>query len=47
LYGEFQRNHYDEQDRIDSKEENWYAMTDGQYDDMPDGFDGDYSFLGY
>ncbi len=47
LYGEFQRNHYDEQDRMDSKEDNWYAMTDGQYGDMPDGFDGDYSFLGY
>lgn len=25
----------------------WDAMTDGMYGDMPDGFDGDYSFLGY
>ena len=25
----------------------WNAMTDGQYGDMPEGFDGDYDFLGY
>lgn len=25
----------------------WYAMTDGMYGDMPEGFDGDYDFLGY
>ena len=31
---------YDESDT-------WYAMTDGMYGDMPDGFDGDYSFMGY
>lgn len=25
----------------------WDAMTDGQYGDMPEGFDGDFDFLGY
>lgn len=25
----------------------WDAMTDGQYGDMPDGFDGDFDFLGF
>ena len=25
----------------------WDAMTDGIYGDMPDDFDGDFSFLGY
>ena len=29
------------------KELTWEAMTDGQYGDMPEGFDGDYSFMGY
>lgn len=29
------------------KRDSWDAMTDGQYGDMPDEFDGDYSFLGY
>lgn len=24
----------------------WDAMTDGMYGDMPDGFDGDYDFMG-
>ena len=28
-------------------EDAWYAMTDGQYGDMPYGFDGDFTFLGY
>lgn len=31
----------------DYERENWYAMTDGMYGDMPEDFDGDYSFLGY
>lgn len=34
-------------DYQDYDRETWYAMTDGMYGDMPDGFDGDYSFLGY
>lgn len=34
-------------DRQDSMEDTWDAMTDGQYGDMPEDFDGDYSFLGY
>lgn len=29
------------------KEDTWYAMTDGIYGDMPEDFDGDFSFLGY
>jgi len=35
------------QDDTDWREETWYAMTDGQYGDMPDGFDGDFDFLGF
>ena len=30
----------------DYRELTWDAMTDGQYGDMPDEFDGDYEFLG-
>jgi hypothetical protein len=31
-----------------TKEDNWYAMTDGMYGDYPEeGFDGDYESLGY
>ena len=37
-------NNYDERDWM---RDSWDAMTDGQYGDMPDGFDGDYDFLGY
>ncbi len=36
-----------ERDDYDYEGDTWDAMTDGQYGDMPDGFDGDYSFLGY
>ena len=28
------------------EEEAWDAMTDGMYGDMPENFDGDYSFMG-
>ena len=35
----FDNNQYNEAD-------SWDAMTDGQYGDMPEGFDGDYGFLG-
>lgn len=38
------RSDYDEHDYAT---DTWDAMTDGMYGDMPDGFDGDYSFLGY
>lgn len=31
----------------DYERDTWYAMTDGMYGDMPDGWDGDYEFLGY
>ena len=37
----------DREDYTDYEEETWYAMTDGMYGDMPEGFDGDYSFLGF
>lgn len=36
---------YDYDDR-DYMRDTWDAMTDGMYGDMPDGFDGDYDFLG-
>ena len=42
------------EDRFDDRpsyrelmEDTWDAMTDGQYGDMPEGFDGDFDFLGY
>lgn len=31
----------------ESMRERWDAMTDGMYGDMPEGFDGDFDFLGY
>lgn len=37
----------DEFNNWDWERESWYAMTDGMYGEMPDDFDGDYSFLGY
>lgn len=40
-------NFTEEQDYNDYERDSWDAMTDGQYGDMPDGFDGDYSFMGY
>ena len=27
--------------------DSWDAITDGMYGNMPDGFDGDFGFLGY
>lgn len=38
---------YDYYDEPDYMRDSWDAMTDGMYGDMPDGFDGDYGFLGY
>ena len=35
------------EDYHDYERDTWDAMTDGMYGDMPDDFDGDYSFLGY
>ena len=48
----YQEGNYDlynwmDSSRREKKEDDWDAMTDGQYGDMPEGFDGDYSFLGY
>ncbi len=37
---------YDYYDEPDYAQDTWDAMTDGMYGDMPDGFDGDYDFLG-
>ena len=34
-------------DNTDFARDTWDAMTDGQYGDMPEGFDGDYDWLGY
>ena len=33
-------------DDHDYMKDSWDAMTDGMYGDMPDGFDGDFDFLG-
>lgn len=38
---------YGDYDDHDYARDTWDAMTDGMYGDMPDGFDGDYAFLGY
>ena len=35
------------EDDFDYEKETWYAMTDGMYGDMPEGFDGDYDWLGF
>lgn len=37
---------YDSYEEPDYAQDTWDAMTDGMYGDMPDGFDGDYDFLG-
>ncbi len=34
-------------DDYDYEADTWDAMTDGMYGDMPEDFNGDYSFLGY
>lgn len=47
------RHYYDDEsvedwcDDYDYKSDCWDAMTDGQYGDMPEGFDDDFDFLGY
>lgn len=38
---------YGDYDDHDYARDTWDAMTDGMYGDMPNGFDGDYGFLGY
>lgn len=37
---------YSYNDDNDYMRDSWDAMTDGMYGDMPEGFDGDYDFLG-
>lgn len=46
-YQNYSDSYNDYQDDTDWCEETWYAMTDGQYGDMPEGFDGDFDFLGF
>ena len=38
---------YDYPDDYDYERDTWNAMTDGQYGDIPEGFDGDYDFTGH
>lgn len=38
---------YSDDNDTDWRRDTWDAMTDGQYGDMPEGFDGDFDFLGY
>ena len=35
------------EDDYDYEKDAWFAMTDGQYGDMPEDFDGDYDFTGH
>lgn len=41
-----ERTYYDDYNDCDYRRDSWDAMTDGMYGDMPDGFDGDYGFMG-
>lgn len=36
-----------QEDNYDYEKDAWFAMTDGQYGDMPEDFDGDYDFTGH
>lgn len=47
---DYEDSRYDSQPYYSQREmmeDTWDAMTDGQYGDMPEGFDGDFDFLGY
>ncbi len=49
-YEEYEDSLYDSRPYYSQREmmeDTWDAMTDGQYGDMPDDFDGDFDFLGY
>jgi hypothetical protein len=35
------------EDDFDYEKETWDAMTDGMYGDMPEGFDGNFDWLGF
>lgn len=39
--------YYSESEQEDYMRDTWDAMTNGMYGDMPEGFDGDFDFLGY
>lgn len=40
------QDYYDNNNDNDYLSDSWDAMTEGNYGDMPDGFDGDFDFLG-
>lgn len=46
LNNQYDDNYQDYRDTPDYMRDTWDAMTDGMYGDMPDGFDGDFDFLG-
>lgn len=46
LNNQYNDNYHDYGDEPDYLRDTWDAMTDGMYGDMPDGFDGNYDFLG-
>ncbi|MDN0080897.1 WG repeat-containing protein [Bacteroides gallinaceum] len=46
LNNQYDDNYQDYRDSPDYMRDTWDAMTDGMYGDMPDGFDGDFDFLG-
>lgn len=46
LKNQYDDNYQDYRDDPDYMRDTWDAMTDGMYGDMPDGFDGDFDFLG-
>lgn len=49
-YPSFKKSNVENYEYGDSREvelDKWDALTDGQYGDMPDDFDGDYNFMGY
>ena len=43
---EWGADYLDDYEDYDYARDTWDAITDGMYGDMPDGFDGDYSFMG-
>ncbi len=44
---DYGRDYYDDYDQNDWMSDTWDAMTDGMYGDMPEGFNGDFDWLGY
>ena len=46
-YDDYENNSYAGGGYEWTEEDSWDALTDGMYGDMPEGFDGDYEFLGF